>query len=164
MKNVFTIIITLCLVTTGVSQSKIDIKDFEILNNTSWKGNLMYKDYTSGKKTVLQTTMQVKVEKNKFITNTQYTFEPEANSREVLKIKKEGTYFGSQKVIKKETSNDGSIKITTSYKGKDNGEKADMYIIYVFNTDQISITKEVQYLNSKERFVRNKQTYKRIKL
>tara|TARA_R110002073_G_scaffold326975_1_gene507307 strand:+ start:17187 stop:17675 length:489 start_codon:yes stop_codon:yes gene_type:complete len=162
MKNVFTIIITFCFVATGAAQSKIDIKDFEILNNTSWKGTLMYKDYTSEKKTVLQTTMQVKVEKNKFITKTQYTYEPEANSREVMKIKKRGTYFGSQKVIKKETTKDGSIKITTSYKGRDNGKKADMYIIYVFNAAQISITKEVQYFNSKERFIRNKQAYSRI--
>ena len=162
MKSIFTIMITLFLVSTGVTQSKIDAKDFETLNNTSWKGTLMYKDYTSGKKTVLQTTMQVSIKENKFITDVQYTYEPEANSRQRIKIKKGGTYFGSEKVVEKEVQNDGSIKFVTVFKGKDNNKKATMYKTYFFSADKISITKEVQYIDSKEKFIRNKQTYSRI--
>ena len=162
MRTIITIILALCLATTINAQEKIEIQDLKVLNNTSWKGTLMYKDYTSGKKRVLKTTMQVAIKKNKFITDIQFTYEPDANSRETIKIKKGGTYFGSERIIKKEMKDDGSIKFITSFKGKDNNKKANMYKTYFFSADEISITKEVQYIDSKERFIRNKQSYKRI--
>ena len=50
----------------------------------------------------------------------------------------------------------------TTYNGNDNNKKAIMFKTYLFNKDSFSITKEVQYENSEDKFIRNKQTYKRI--
>tara|TARA_R110002074_G_scaffold161739_9_gene320005 strand:- start:4502 stop:4996 length:495 start_codon:yes stop_codon:yes gene_type:complete len=163
MKQIFTYVITLCFVVMAHSQDKIEISDFEVLDKTSWEGTLMYKDYSSGKKVILETKMQIEVHKNKITTLIQFPKEPKANSKNVIKIRKGGTFLGSEKIIKKEVLEDGSIKIITSYKGKDNYKEAKMFNIYLFSSSSFSIQKEVKYLDSTEKFIRNKQTYTRIK-
>lgn len=162
MKTIVSIIISLCVLSTLNAQTKVEISDFEMLNNSNWKGTLMYKNYSDGKEVTLQTTMKITLKKNKVITEIKFPNEPKANSKNTVKLKKGGTYFGDEKVIQKETLEDGSIEIITFYKGNDNGKKAKMYNIYLFNKDIFSITKEVEYIDSKERFIRNKQSYKRI--
>jgi len=161
MKTILTSIL-ICILSTINGQTKINISDFEMLNNTKWKGTLTYKDYSNGNLTTLQTTLSVSLKKNKVITEIKFPREPKANSKNSIKIKKDGAYFGNEKVITNEISEDGTVKITTSFVGKDNYKKATMYKMYLFNKDTFTIVKEVQYLDSNKRFMRNKQNYKRI--
>ena len=162
MKTLITCIISICILSTLNAQTKVEISDFEILNNTNWKGTLTYKDYTSGKETTLKTTMSVFLIKNKVVTEIKFPGEPKANSKSTTKLKKNGTYYGNEKVITNEILEDGTVKITTFFVGKDNYKKARMYKTYTFNKTSFSIVKEVQYLGSDEKFIRNKQNYKRI--
>ncbi|WP_026776341.1 hypothetical protein [Polaribacter sp. Hel_I_88] len=162
MKIIVSIIISLCVLSTLNAQKNVEISDFEILNNTNWKGILLYKNYSDGKEVTLQTTMTISLKKNKVITEIKFTGEPKANSKNIVKLRKKGTYFGNEKVIRKEILKNGFTKIITFYRGKDNSKKAKMYNTYLFNKDSFSITKEVEYLDSKGRFIRNKQTYTRI--
>ncbi|WP_157662521.1 MULTISPECIES: hypothetical protein [unclassified Winogradskyella] len=48
------------------------------------------------------------------------------------------------------------------YQGRDNGKKADMYVIRVLTDTTYSATKEVQLEGSNTRFVRNKYEYTKI--
>jgi len=162
MKTIVSIMISLCVLSTVNAQTKIEISDFEILNNSKWIGTLMYKNYSDGKEVTLQTTMTIYLKKNSVITEIKFPAEPKANSNNSVKIRKKGTYFGDEKVIKKEYLKNGIIKIITFYIGNDNGKKAKMYNTYLFNKNSFSITKEVEYIDSKEKLIRNKQTYKRI--
>lgn len=162
MKIILSIIISLCILSTVNAQTNVEISDFEILNNTNWKGILLYKNYSDGKEVTLQTTMTISLKKKKVITEIKFPGEPKANSKNIVKLRKKGAYFGDEKVIQKEFLKNGFIKIVTFYRGKDNNKKAKMYNTYLFNKDSFSITKEVEYVDSKERFVRNKQSYKRI--
>lgn len=162
MKTVFTIMISICFLSTLKAQETIKISDFEILNNTNWKGTLMYKNYSDGREVTLQTTMDITIKKNKVITEIKFPEEPKANSKTKIKIRKKGTYFGDEKIISKELLENETTKFITFYNGNDNGKKAKMYKTYLFNKDTFSITKEVQYLDSEEKFIRNKQEYKRI--
>lgn len=162
MKTIVSIIISLIVISTVNGQTKIEISDFEILNNTNWEGTLMYVDYSNGKQRLLKTTMEIKIKKNKVITEIKFPGEPKANSKNIVKLKKKGTYFGDEKVLKKEFLEDGVTKIITFYIGNDNGKKAKMYNIYLFNKESFSVTKEVEYIDSKEKLIRNKQSYKRI--
>ena len=162
MKKIVSIIISLCVLSTINAQTKVEISDFKILNNSNWKGNLMYKNYSDGKEITLQTAMAISLKKNKVIIEIKFPGEPKANSKNVIKLKKKGTFFGDEKIIRKETLKNGFTKITTFYFGNDNNKKAKMYKTYLFNKNQFSITKEVEYMDSKEKFIRNKQSYKRI--
>ena len=162
MKTVFTIIISICLLSNVKAQTRVETSDFEILNNTNWKGTLMYKNYSDGKEVILQTTMFIIVKKNKVITEIKFPGEPKANSKYRIKLKKKGTYFGDEKIVSKYVLSNGALKIMTTYNGNYNNKKAIMFKTYLFNKDSFSITKEVQYENSEDKFIRNKQTYKRI--
>ena len=80
MKIIVSIIISLCVLSTLNAQKNVEISDFEILNNTNWKGILLYKNYSDGKEVTLQTTMTISLKKNKVITEIKFTGEPKANS------------------------------------------------------------------------------------
>ena len=163
MKSIFTLIISIFILSTLNAQTKIEISDFKILKNTNWQGTLTYKNYSDGKEVTLAATLKILLKKNKIITEISFPKEPEANSKRTIKIKRSGTYLGREKVINREILQDGFIKITTLFKGKDNNKKAKIRQTYLFNKDYFSITKEVEYLDSGEKILRNKQNYKRIK-
>lgn len=44
MKTIITLLMSICLLSNLKAQQKITIADFEILNNTNWKGTLTYKN------------------------------------------------------------------------------------------------------------------------
>ena len=158
MKSLFLNTIILLVSINVFAQATVSITDFEILNNTSWKGTLTYKDYTSGKQTSIDATSQIQVENGKIASSIQYVYEPSKNNKSTVKIKKNGTYYGNEKVIEN-TLNNNTRTIITTYKGNDNGKRAIMYKTYKFNDSLYSVTKEVQYLNADNRFVRNTYSF-----
>jgi len=162
MKNILSTFLILLLPLTINAQDTLHISDFEILNHTNWKGTLTYKDYQSGKPRSIDATMQIKIKNEKIITTIQYTYEPNKNNTSSVKIKKNGTYFGNEKIISNSLEN-GVRTFITSYEGRDNNKKATMYIIHEFSKDYYKFTKEVQYKNSDERFTRNTYEFNAIK-
>ena len=161
MKHLFTTFYLLLLAFNCNAQDTIKLSDLEILNNTSWTGKLNYKDYQSGEFTGIDATMQVKIEGEKVVYNIQYTYEPNKNNKSSVKIKKNGTYYGNEKVVSNVLEN-GIRIIVTTYQGKDDGKKATMCITRQFNGTSYKEIKEVQFKDSEERFVRN--TYELTKL
>lgn len=162
MKVLFTT--TLCLFLFLISsnaQDTLKISDFEILNNTSWKGKLTYKDYQSGKPNSIDATMQIKIDGEKITSHVQYTYEPHKNNRSSVKINKNGTYYGNEKIVSNTLKN-GTRTFVTTYEGKDGGKKARMFMTHQFNNTTYKVTKEVQFNNSDLRFIRN--TYDFTKL
>lgn len=144
------------------SQATISINDFNILNNTKWEGTLVYLDYQSGEESSVETKLQINIKDNTVIYNQQYTYEPKKNNVSKVKIKEMGTYFGNEKVENRYVEN-GKFIFITSYKGKDNGKRATMYVTRVFDSNELSVSKSVQYETSSELFVRNTYNYKRLK-
>ena len=161
MKTLFTIIV-LAFGLIVQAQDTIKLSDFESLNNTSWKGTLTYTDYQTGKLTDVDATMQFKIEDDKIITNVQYTYEPSKNYKGSIKIKKKGTYFGNEKVLSF-TNVNGTKTLVTTYRGKDDVRKADMYLTHVMTDSTYSVTKEVVYVDTEERLIRNTYNYIKIK-
>ncbi|MDJ0645754.1 MAG: hypothetical protein QNJ57_07160 [Flavobacteriaceae bacterium] len=161
MKTTMTLLFNFYLIALS-AQATISSEDFQILENSAWEGTLTYKNYSDGKAVSIRTTMQVRIEKNKITYTVQYPDEPKENSTLIKRIRKNGSYFGNEKVLKKMRTPEGKMKVITSFEGKDNDQEATMYLIYLFNENELSITKEVQYKNSQKRFIRNSQNYKRI--
>lgn len=162
MKNLFTTFVLIISLSSLQVQDTISIEDFEVLNNTSWKGTLTYIDYQNGKPSYVETTMQFSIEDNMLVTNLQYTYEPHKNISEKIKIKKNGTLLGKQKVLSKNVDDSGTITIETFYKGKDDDKKATMFVTYKLSNDTYSVKKEVLYKGAKERIFRNSYKYTKI--
>jgi len=67
MKTVLALFTAFTLAFSVSSQETISISEFKNLHNTSWKGNLMYINYSDGKEVNLKTTMQIKIKGNKIL-------------------------------------------------------------------------------------------------
>jgi hypothetical protein len=159
MKKIVTLVCTLYFVTNLDAQVTISTNDFKVLDNTTWKGTLTYIDYQSSKPTDVATTMQIRISDNTIEQDIQYVWEPDKNARSRTKIKKNGSFLGKQKVISKIVKEDGSVQIITTARGKDGGKKATLFFIYEFNSNSYKVTKEVQFNDSDERFMRNSYRY-----
>lgn len=153
-------IISLSLASIFTNQNNIQISDFEVLEG-KWNGELMYINYSDDRPVTLRSTLQIELKKDKLIGQIGYTDEPSVNGKLVVKLKQNGAFINREKVILKSKQNDGSLKIKTRYTGKDNNKPATIFITYIFDANHFTMTKEVQFENSKERFVRNRYTYTR---
>jgi hypothetical protein len=161
MKKTFTILCAMCFIINLNAQVTISTNDFKILDNTNWEGTLTYIDYQSGKPTDVATTMQIIISEKTIEQAIQYVWEPDKNVNSRTKIKKNGTFLGNQKVVSKIVKEDGSMHIITTAKGKDDGKKATLYYTYEFDSNNYKVTKEVQFTDSDERFMRNSYKYTR---
>jgi hypothetical protein len=161
MKLVITTICMLFISALSFAQSSVSISDFEILNNTNWKGTLSYLDYRSGNQLEIEATMQIKIDGNKIKSNVQYTYEPHKNNKASVQIEKNGTYYGNEKIVSNSIKNNTRIIVTT-YAGKDNGRKADFYKTHTFNKTTYSISKKVVFKDDYESLIRNTYKFKRI--
>ena len=159
-----TILLTLSILLSVLNvnaQDTIQLSDFKSIDNTSWEGTLTYRDYQSDQLETVDATMQFKIEDDKIITNVQYTYEPSKNYKGSVKIKKNGTYFGNEQVVSFKEE-DGTKTLVTTYKGKDDNRKAEMFITHTLTDSTYTVSKEVVYLDTKERLVRNTYQYTKI--
>ncbi|GAA4973671.1 hypothetical protein [Algibacter aquimarinus] len=157
MKNILFTISAILFSLILNAQDSISLSDFETLNNTEWEGKLTYIDYQSGEPTSIDTKLQINIESNKIKYNMQYVYEPNKNNKSSVQIKKGGTFYGNEKVISNTIKNE-TRTIVTSYEGKDNGEKATMYITREFDETNLTISKKVILKNTGKSLIRN--TYK----
>lgn len=161
MKTVIITISMLFIATLSLAQTTVSINDFEIMNNTNWKGTLAYLDYQSGELSNVETTLQIKIEDNKIKYNMQYTYEPNKNNKSSVQIKKNGSYYGNEKIVSN-TFENNTRKIVTTYTGKDDGRKADIYITHKFNDTTYSMSKKVIFKDTNESLIRNTYTFTKI--
>lgn len=162
MKHFLTVTTLLFASISIWAQNTISINDFKMMDHTSWKGTLTYIDYQNGKPSYVETTMQMTIEDDLIVTNLQYTYEPDKNISEKIKINRKGTFLGKQKVISKTVDEDGTVVIETFYQGKDGGKKAKMFLTYQISNDSYTVKKEVLYKGAKERIFRNRYEYTKI--
>ena len=162
-KSLFISILALIMSSNCNSQETLKIADFLTLNNTNWIGQLTYKDYQSGKQTSIDATLQIAIEDDKIIFNIQYTYEPNKNHVSSVKLKKNGTYFGNEKILT-HTFNNGVRTFVTTYKGRDNNRRATLFITRQWTEKTYKVTKEVQYHGTNDRFVRNTYEYQKQKI
>ena len=161
MKTLLTTFSIIIITLTSCAQTSVEISDFEILNNRSWEGTLTYTDYQSGKPTDVDATLQITLKNNTVKTAIQYTYEPNKNIKSSVKLKKNGTYYGNERIIEN-TFENSYRTIKTTFEGKDDNRDATMTITYKFNEDTYTITKFVAYKGSDESLIRNTYKFKKI--
>ena len=144
------------------SQNTVTKDDIKILLG-EWTGTLTYIDYSSNKPYTMPANLTVKQGKNEnqLLLVIIYPKEPKANSRDKIKISKNGQLLNGKTVKSNEKLSNGLTQITTEYSGKDNNKNALIRNVYIFGENQFEIRKEVKFENSDEWLVRNEYNYNR---
>lgn len=161
MKILSFLFLCILVASSSFGQPRVTISDFENLDNSQWSGSLVYINYGDEKEVTLRTTMQVLLEGNKILMNIQYPDEPKANSRESIKIKKNGSYLDDEEIIEKKLEK-GTMQLVTKYSGKDNNKPAVIYKTYTIGENEYTVEKKVDYLNTEQKILRNRYCYKRV--
>lgn len=160
--SIVIIIFALLFSIKNYSQNIVTKDDLQILLG-KWTGTLTYIDYSSNKPYTMPANLIVEQGKNEnqILLFNNYPNEPKANSKDKIKISKNGELLDNKKVKSKEKLADNQIQIITEYSGKDNKKKALIRNIYIIGEKQFVIRKEVKFNNSEEWIVRNKYSYNR---
>ena len=158
----FLALLTLIFFGTTQAQESLAAADLEPLLG-EWKGSLTYVDYSSNKPYTMPANLTVKQGKsaNQMTLMYAYPNEPQANSKGKLKISDGGKKLNNELIVSREVLEDGSIQVTTSYKGKDNNKEALMKGVYVLGASTCIIRKEVKYDDSETWLKRNEYAFER---
>lgn len=128
-----------------------------------WTGSLTYIDYSSNNPYTMPANLSASQGKDKHQLSLMYTYpnEPKANSKGRIKITEGGKKLNNETVVSREVLDDGSVQITTSYKGKDNNKEAMIKGVYILGKNICVIRKEVKYVNSDKWLKRNEYSFQR---
>lgn len=142
------------------AQNTISPDDLNILLG-EWTGTLTYIDYSSNKPFTMPANLIVKEGKNEnqLLLFINYPNEPNANSKDKIRISKNGSQLNKNDVKSKQRLSNGQVQITTEYLGKDNNMKALIKNVYILGKNLFVIRKEVKFENSKDWLIRNEYKY-----
>ena len=165
MKNTLTkilIVFAFLLANNNYSQNIVTTDDLKTLLG-EWAGALTYTDYSTNKPFTMSANLIVSQGKNnnQVILNINYPNEPNANSKDKIRISKDGTQLNKIDVKSKQVLPNGLVQITTKYSGKDNGKQALIKNIYTIGASEFIIRKEVKFENSDDWLMRNEYKYVR---
>lgn len=139
----------------------VDPADMKRLEGT-WKGNLTYKDYTTGEQesidvTIVGSAQDKKAGNRTWIMEFKYPGENGKGGKELLSVSGDGNEVSGKKVIENTRLPDGSWKIILEEKGNDgnNYRKATFHHIIIVNNKKLTITKMVKFDDGNEYFKRN---------
>ncbi len=155
------IIAVLTVNLVNAQQTTLKIEDLIFLDNTRWKGTLIYVNYSDGKEVDISKELKITIQGNKLIMENTYPNEPKANTQQAIKLRKNGAYFGKEKISSVDKQSNGNLTIRTKTIGKDNGVKAFLMKTYTIGSETLTITKKVQVLGSSRIFLRNKSSFKK---
>ena len=128
-----------------------------------WTGTLTYLNYSDGTPFTMPAELDVKKGKNKYqlILFTSYPKEPNANSKGMIKLSKDGTLLNKEPIISIEQLENEEVHVITEYKGKDNHKKALIKNIYTLGKNRLVIRKKVKFEDKDTWLTRNEYQYTR---
>lgn len=155
-------VFTLLISQAHFSQNTILPDDLNMISG-KWQGTLTYIDYNTNKPFTMPANVSVEQGKNKYHVQLfiNYPKEPNANSKDKIRISKDGRLLNKTRVTSREILNDQEIKITTEYSGKDNKKNALIRNVYIFGPQRFIIRKEVKFDDLADWLVRNEYTFAR---
>lgn len=162
---VFTILISFenyAQTSSGDASEMITPEDLKIILG-KWTGSLKYVDYRTNKPYTIPSNVDVKQGKNEkqLLLLITYPKEPNANSKEKIKISENGQQLNKKEVSSRQILSNGQIQITTEYLGKDNNKPALIRNIYILGEKQFVIRKEVNFENTNNWMMRNEYSFER---
>ncbi len=94
----------------------LKIKDLEKVIGT-WRGTLTYLDYSSGKPYTMPADLIINFanEQKALVRSFEYPDEPKANSKDTMKLEKNGLFLNDAKITENEIESTGNFTIVTEY-------------------------------------------------
>ena len=136
----------------------------QILVGARWSGILTYMDYRSKKKVSIPSNLTVRPDGDdpwSWVFEYEYPNEPQANSREIVRLSNDGKSLNGEVVLERTSLPDNTIKIVTEKKGEDNNRRATFRYTYTLAAKNFSIRKQVRYDDESLFFERNEYSWKR---
>ncbi len=131
----------------------------------SWKGNLIYMDYSSNKPYSMPADLIVKQlsDPQQFQLSNIYPDEPKANGFDTLIITQDGKLLNGEIIKSIKNTSDGSTVIVTEKKGIDGNDDKPAVIkhTFTFNSKVFIIRKDVMFDGSNQWLNRHEYTYTR---
>lgn len=122
--------------------------DLEMAVGT-WKGFLIYLDYSSDKAVSLPAELVINQigKKDKFLFSFFYPDEPNANSTDTITVSTDGKQLNNETVISRTMSTDGEIVIVSGEKGEDGNEDKSALIrhTYTIGENVLKIRKDILF-------------------
>lgn len=140
----------------SLSAQSFQIKDLSS-SVGSWKGNLTYLDYSSGKPFTMLANIKISLtaDSRGYIMAYEYPKEPHANSKDTTAIV--GSFFGKDKIVEFKRDSAEGFKLVTEVDGEDGNEnkKAILRHQYLLQKNTFIITKSVKFQGTDKWIKRN---------
>lgn len=134
---------------------KVSGQDFFAIDG-EWVGTLTYTDYSSGMPIEIAANVNVtRVSDNGIDYTISYPDEPWEDSESTTTISKDGRLLGGQVVSERTTAEDGTLIVTTRYRGEDDNRPADIRQTYGLSETTFYIRKDVKFDDSDTFLLRN---------
>jgi uncharacterized membrane protein YphA (DoxX/SURF4 family) len=157
---------SLCLLlvgqTTKAQDAAILKEDIAIIEG-KWKGTLTYRDFKSAKDVTMPCNLGLEVKKNgkDLVMNYEYPDNAGWNSKDNISISADGRSINGEKIKSRKMLDDGSIEIIIESKGQDGSTPATVQQIITFGPKTFTLTRQVQYMTTGEKFQRNQYRWVR---
>ena len=144
------------------TQTSIAPEELNVLLG-NWSGSLTYTNYSDGSSFSMPAELEIKQGKNKNQLRllTSYPNEPNANSKGMIKLSKDGTQINNESITSIEKLANSATQITTEYQGKDDRKNARIKNIYIIAKATLIIRKEVKFEGAENWIMRNEYSYAR---
>jgi hypothetical protein len=123
----------------------------------SWKGNLTYLDYSSGKPFTMLANIKISLtaDTKGYIMAYEYPKEPHANSIDTIEIN--GSFFGKDKIVGFKQDSPTGFTLVTEVDGEDGNEnrKAILRHQYQLDKNTFTITQSVKFQGTDNWIKRN---------
>ena len=136
----------------------------QILTGAPWSGTLTFLDYRSKKKVSIPSNLNVRPngeDEWSWVFEYEYPDEPQANSKEIIQLSKDGSSMNGEVVLERISLPDKTVRFVTEKKGQDNNRSASFRFTYLINAKSFSIRKDVRYEGEEQFFERNAFDWKR---
>ena len=148
----------------STKEARIKRDDLQILTGAQWSGTLTSLFFRSTKNVSIPSNLTVKQngdDKSSWVFEYQYPDEPQANSKEIVRLSNDGGRINDEVVLERTNLPDNTVKVVTEKKGQDNDRSALFRFTYSLNAKTFSIKKEVRYEHESQFFERNEYSWKR---
>jgi uncharacterized membrane protein YphA (DoxX/SURF4 family) len=159
-------LVSLCLILGSQTLSAQDaaiLKEDIAMIQGKWQGSLTYRDFKSGKDVTMPCNLNLEVKKNgkDLVMNYQYPDNAGWNSSDNITISADGRSINGDKITSRKKLDDGNVEIIIESKGQDGSTPATIRQIITFGPTTFTLTRQVQYMTTGEKFQRNQ--YKWVK-
>lgn len=135
----------------AAAAARVTVADIDRLTGPQWNGTLTYKDYKSGKPTIIKSSLLVARQAGAGVGDPAwemkvgYADEPHANSGEKAVLSDGGRLFREETVLEREMLADGTVRFVTEQGGEDDNRPAKMRFVYLVGAKECSIQKLVRF-------------------